>query len=169
MVGRDFVPRTGLCVALYKGTRPGWLGLYNRAVRLLDRGPYSHCELVFSDGVSCGASYMDGGVRLKRIGYTTLGNWDFLPVPDPTGEREQQARGWAYGHKGKGYDLWGNVRFLSNLIRDDSDKWFCSEAIMAMLGFKEPYRYGPSGMVAVIAGMFGTQVLERLVENKGKP
>ena len=94
---------------------------------------------------------------------------DFLPVPDPTGEREQQARGWAYGHEGKGYDLWGNVRFLTNLIRDDSDKWFCSEAIMAMLGFKEPYRYGPSGMVAVIAGMFGTQVLERLVENKGKP
>ena len=49
--------------AFYKGTRPGWQGIYSRAVRVIDRGPYSHCELVFSDGLSASASYIDGGVR----------------------------------------------------------------------------------------------------------
>ena len=53
--------------AFYKATRPGWQGIYSRAVRWIDRGPYSHAELVFSDGLSASASYIDGGVRLKRM------------------------------------------------------------------------------------------------------
>ena len=52
--------------AFYKGTRPGLQGIYSRAVRAIDRGPYSHCELVFSDGLSASASYIDGGVRLSH-------------------------------------------------------------------------------------------------------
>lgn len=67
--------------AFYKATRPGWQGIYSRAVRVIDRGPYSHCELVFSDGMSGSASYIDGGVRLKRIDYDPA-HWDFVELPD---------------------------------------------------------------------------------------
>jgi hypothetical protein len=28
--------------AFYKGTRPGAQGIYSRALRIIDRGPYSH-------------------------------------------------------------------------------------------------------------------------------
>lgn len=42
--------------AFYKATRPGLQGIYSRAVRWIDRGPYSHSEPVFSDGLSASAS-----------------------------------------------------------------------------------------------------------------
>ena len=61
-------------VAFYKGTRSGLSGLFNRLVRWWTRGPYSHCEVVFTDepskdgGVLCGSSSkLDGGVRLKFV------------------------------------------------------------------------------------------------------
>lgn len=146
----------GLCVAMYKGTRPGLRGLYNRGVRRVDRGPYSHTELIFTSGISAGASYMDGGFRRKQIEYSVAGNWDFLPIPDPTGELELSALIWANENDGKGYDLWGNVRFVFGLVREDADKVFCSEAVMAMLGFKETWRYGPNGMAPLLETMFKT-------------
>ena len=57
--------------AFYQGTRPGLPGLYNRLVRWLDRGEFSHCELVFGDGMSASASFMDHGVRL-HVGRVAL-------------------------------------------------------------------------------------------------
>ena len=38
-----------MILAAYHGTRPGLPGLYNRAVRIVGRGPYSHAELVFAE------------------------------------------------------------------------------------------------------------------------
>ena len=61
-----------MILAAYHGTRHGLSGIYNRAVRIVGRGPYSHVELVFAerDAVERGepveswsASWMDGGVR----------------------------------------------------------------------------------------------------------
>lgn len=153
------VPR-GLSVALYKGTRPGLSGLYNRVGRFLDRGPYSHCEVVFSDGLSGSSSFMDKGVRLKQINYTSVGHWDFLPIPDPNGNLERTARQWMYNMSGKGYDVWGNVRFFCGLARDSADKYFCSEATMSMLAFAEAYRFGPSGMAALLLRVFNTRIIE---------
>ena len=136
-------------LALYKGTRPGWEGLYSRLVRWLDGGEYSHCELVFSDGVSASSSYIDGGVRFKLIDYDE-DHWDFIDLPDAL---EDSARDWFRSHVGQPYDLWGNVRFAFGFARESQGKWFCSEAVMAALGFKEAYRYGPSGMVDVVNNM----------------
>ena len=132
-------------LALYKETRPGLQGLYSRLTRFIDRGPYSHCELVFSDGMSASASYIDGGVRFKRIQYTA-NHWDFIELPEAL---EPQARIWFQAHSGDPYDLWGNVRFLFGFAHDSQSAWFCSEAVMAALGFAEPYRYGPSGAAAL--------------------
>lgn len=134
-------------LALYKGTRPGLAGVYNRVTRLIDRGPYSHCELLFSCGLSASSSFIDGGVRFKDIAYTTTKNWDFLPLPNAD---EPKAFFWFMSHRGLPYDVWGNLRFASNFARDCPDKWFCSEAVMAALGYSEAYRYGPSGMATLL-------------------
>ena len=136
-------------LALYKSTRPGWQGFYSRLVRWLDGGPYSHCELVFSDGVSASASYLDSGVRFKIIDFKPA-HWDFIDVPDAL---EDSARDWFRSHVGQPYDLWGNVRFAFGFARESKGKWFCSEAVMAALGYSEAYRYGPSGMVDVLNKM----------------
>lgn len=136
-------------LALYKGTRPGWEGLYSRLVRWLDGGEYSHCELVFGDGVSSSSSYIDGGVRFKLIDYRPE-HWDFIELAP---HLEDTARDWFRSHVGQPYDLWGNVRFAFGFARESKGAWFCSEAVMAALGFKEAYRYGPSGMVDVVNNM----------------
>ena len=151
---------TGLCLALYKGTRPGVAGLYNRLGRLVDAGKYSHCEIVFSNGISASSSFMDHGVRFKQIGYSSIGNWDFLHIPDQDGLVEISALNWFRRHEGKAYDIWGNIRFATNFARDSSDKWFCSEACMAALGFPEAYRYGPSGAASLAQWHFGAELNE---------
>jgi len=67
-------------IAFYKGTRAGVAGIYNRGVRAIDAGKYSHCEIIFSDGVSASSSFMDGGVRFKEIEYNSA-NWDIIEIP----------------------------------------------------------------------------------------
>mgnify|MGYP000656187073 CR=1 FL=1 len=144
-------PRT-LAVAFYKGTRPGVAGLYNRLGRFLDRGPYSHCELLFSDGASASSSFLDGGVRFKAIGYSSENCWDFFELTQVLRSAvalqaaESRARGWFVDHMGLPYDVWGNIRFACGFARDSADAWFCSEAVAAALGFADPFRYGPNGL-----------------------
>lgn len=146
-------------LALYKGTRPGISGIYNRLTRLLDRGIYSHCELVFGNGVSASSSFLDGGVRFKVIEYSQQDNWDFLPLPDVRGVIESSAMTWFKAHEGERYDIWGNLRFATGFAYDSPGKWFCSESVMAALGFSEAYRYGPSGMAALLQHHFQTEFL----------
>lgn len=51
-----------MIAAFYKSTRPGWTGLYNRIIRWWERGDYSHCELIFSDGLAASSSsHLVGG------------------------------------------------------------------------------------------------------------
>ena len=138
--------------AFYKGTRPGLQGIYSRAVRAIDRGLYSHCELVFSDGLSASASYIDGGVRFKDIDYRQHPeHWDFMALPDAL---EDYARDWFESNMGAPYDLLGNVRFVLPWLSDSERGWFCSEALGAALGWKEPWRYGPNGAAAMARTMY---------------
>ena len=132
--------------AFYKATRPGLQGIYSRAVRWIDRGPYSHAELVFSDGLSASASWMDGGVRFKRIDYDPE-RWDFVTLPDSL---EPYARDWFERNAGAPYDLMGNVRFVLPWLADSERGWFCSEALAAALGWAEPWRFGPNGLSALL-------------------
>ena len=136
----------GFRAAFYRGTRPGLAGVYNRAVRWIDHGPYSHSELIFSDGLSGSASWMDGGVRLKRIDYDPA-RWDFIDLPP---ELEAAAGQWFIDHDGEPYDLRGNIRFLCGVVRESEKGWFCSEATMAALGFTDPWRYGPNGAAEIL-------------------
>ena len=135
-----------MLVAFYKSTRPGLAGLYNRLVRWWEHGKYSHCELIFSDGISASSSYMDGGVRFEVIWFNPE-RWDFIEVPDYL---EQAARGWFTAHEGRSYDLLGNIHFLLGFIPDARDKWFCSEAVAEALGMVEAWRYGPNSLAATL-------------------
>lgn len=132
--------------AFYKATRPGLQGIYSRAVRWIDRGPYSHAELVFSDGLSASASWMDGGVRFKRIDYNPA-HWDLIDLPQSL---EPYARAWFERNAGAPYDLMGNVRFVLPWLADSERGWFCSEALAAALGWAEPWRFGPNGLSALL-------------------
>ena len=133
-------------VAFYKGRAR----LFNRLTSWWLRGPYSHCELVFSDGMSGSASYIDGGVRLKRIDYDDT-HWDFIDLPPSL---EPYARDWFEANKGAPYDLMGNVRFVLPWLADSERGWFCSEAMAAALRLKEPWRFGPNGLAALLPTIF---------------
>jgi hypothetical protein len=125
--------------AFYKGTRPGVAGIYNWAVRKWTKSPYSHVELIFSDGMPGSASFADGGVRLKAIEFDAA-HWDFIDLPD---HMEPAARAWFEAHAGAKYDLLGNLQFILTPFGQDQRRWFCSEACAAALGLPEPWRYDP--------------------------
>ena len=140
-----------MIVAFYKGTRPGIHGIYNRGVRGVTHGPHSHCELIFNNGESASSSFADGGVRFKRISYSTLSNWDFVHIPDSL---EANARKWFEDHEGEGYDLLGNVHFLIPLVRDSKNKSCCSEALSASLGIRDAWRFNPNDLYAILNSFY---------------
>lgn len=132
--------------AFYRGTRPGLPGLYNRLARWWTRGKYSHCELVFSDGVAASASFLDGGVRFKKIEFNP-DKWDFIELP---AHKEAAARAWFVKNEGKNYDLIGNVRFVLGFIEDHRDKWSCAEAVADALSITDAWRYEPNILASTL-------------------
>lgn len=140
-------------LALYKGTRPGVAGLYNRLGRALSHGPYSHVEVVFRDRKSASASFADGGFRIKPIGYSSKHCWDFLTLPDAL---EPEARKRARDAWGIGYDVWGNVHFALGMVKDSRDKLFCSEGAALMLQWRDAWRYCPNSLAARAMDQYGS-------------
>lgn len=138
-------------IAFYKGTHAGIRGLYNRAVSIVTKGKYSHCELIFADGMSASASFVDGGVRFKSIVYD-LGKWDFVDVPK---KLEKQARAWFERHENDKYDLLGNIHFLVPIVGDDKKKWCCSEACGQALGIVDAWRFHPNSLHALLTSVRG--------------
>lgn len=128
--------------AFYKG-RKGFLGGW--LVRWWENGPYSHCELVFSDGM-WGTAYSQHGVVLWER-EVDPSEWDFVDLPP---ELEAAAREWFEQHKGKSYDYFGLARFVFSFLRASRDKWFCSRACADALGLVEGWREGPNGLSALI-------------------
>jgi hypothetical protein len=133
-------------IAFYKATHSGLPGIYNRLVRWWTRGIYSHCEIVFGNGLCASASYMDGGVRFKQIDLA-IAKWDFIRVPD---WMKPAAHEWFARHVGEKYDLMGNLHFVVAAVPDDKDKWCCSEAVAAALGIEEPWRFDPNSLAALL-------------------
>lgn len=133
--------------AFYKGTRPGLPGIYNRAVRWGRQSRYSHCELIFSNGLAASSSFMDGGVRFKEIEFDPA-NWDFVELP---AHLELPALQWFIDHEGEEYDLMGNAFFILSIFTQSEGKVFCSEAIAAALGFDDPWRFDPAILFTVLS------------------
>lgn len=147
-------------LALYKGTRPGLAGLFNRVVRWWTNGPYSHCEIVLQalDGsqmLCASSSNTDGGVRFKAIDLDPE-RWDLIALP---AENATAVIRWFDAHLGEGYDFIGLAGFV--LRRSDGSKrrWFCSEACAAALGLDEPWRFCPNTLAALARGVGPAKVL----------
>jgi hypothetical protein len=137
-------------IAFYKKKQGGFNGICSSVIRWWDGGIYSHCELVFDNGLSASSSLMDGGVRFKEIDFNDA-SWDFVEVPSYFSQ--DNAHLWFLANEGHGYDLLGNLGFVLRRGLEDQDKFFCSEAIAASLGFKEPWRLSPNGLYQIIASL----------------
>lgn len=137
-------------IALYRGTRSGWSGLFSLLVRLWTRSSFSHCELILPGELSASASWLDGGVRLKHINYAAHPErWVILDVEGD----EAYAMWWFRERLGKSYDILGLLGFIWP-SRGGKDKWFCSEAIMAALGYSEAHRFHPGHLHALFRARY---------------
>lgn len=134
-------------IAFYKGTKSGMAGVYNRGVRWIEDGIFSHCEIVFSNGLSASSSFMDGGVRVKEIDYSHKDDWVVLDIP---WSDEKKALAYFTQRLGKSYNLRGNIHFLFGFIRGDSDGEFCSEACAGALGISTPWQFAPNQLFNVV-------------------
>lgn len=127
-------------IAFYKGRKR----LFNRLVAWWTNGPYSHVEAVMFDAADgkclCGgSSMMDGGVRKKLIKFDP-DHWDIIEIT----AHSVPVIEWFQKHNGEEYDALGLFGFLGKRGTQLQSKWFCSEAVAAALGFKEPWRYDPN-------------------------
>lgn len=133
-------------VAFYKGR----VRFFNRFVAWYLRGPYSHCELVLGTdaaGLSecVSASYLDGGVRTKRMQLDPE-HWDVVDVPGST----RWPRFWARVHAHDRYDILGLLGFVWRRQTGAQERWFCSEAVAAMLRMPDPWRYDPMTLCSAL-------------------
>jgi len=147
-------------VGFYKGTRKGINGLYSRVVRFIEKGKYSHCELVFTKGDSASSSFIDDGVRFKDIKYTSC-DWDFVDV---SWADEEYARNYFEEHEDEKYDLKGNLHFLIGIFGDSRDRKFCSEAVAEALGIRQAWLLAPNALYNVL--VFINEQIERQQMNQ---
>lgn len=116
-------------IAFYRAWAGGGSTM-DKLVSLWTRSPYSHCELIFSDGTSFSSSSRDGGVRFKQVKYVS-GRWDVMLFET---EYEVEMRQWCDSQLGKKYDYLG---ILSHVIMlpfiQDNSRWYCSEICSAAL------------------------------------
>lgn len=133
--------------AFYRGRKR----LFNRVCSWWLRGPYSHCELILGTdaqgrGICASSSFMDGGVRVKHM-VLDPAHWDVIEV----GGSANAARDWLQVHCGQGYDLLGLVGFVARVLGQDKSRWVCSEAVAAMLGIPDAWRFDPCSLRAALS------------------
>ena len=133
--------------AFYKGRKR----LFNRLTAWWLRGPYSHCELVLGTdaqgrAICASSSLMDGGVRVKHM-HLDPAHWDVIDVAGSAAA----ARDWLQVHHGQGYDVLGLVGFIARVLGHDKARWVCSEAVAAMLGLPDAWRFDPCSLWAALS------------------
>lgn len=107
--------------------------IYDWLISLVTFSKYSHCEIVFSDGMCASSSIRDGGVRFKKIDLTD-GKWDVFTILDEYDEAV--VRQWFIDNDGDIYDLRAAIAsaFGIDLLRED--RKFCSQACGIPLGYE---------------------------------
>lgn len=134
-----------LCVAFYKGSGKFW----DRMVRWWTDSPFSHSELLFSDG-----SYFSADAWTNKVRYTKFqpnpDNWVVVPLYCVDEKMEQRVRWFCNGIEGSKYDYLGVA--LSQVIPlgiQVGDRWFCSELCtralqqVGLLRWYQPWSMSP--------------------------
>ena len=129
-------------LAFYKGRED----LYDRLISWWTRGPYSHVELVIDDNYCMSSSPKDGGIRFKHIDLRP-DHWDLVELE---GYDPAYAYNWFKEHEGRKYDILGILGFVWGPAREDRNRYFCSEAVAAALKMKDPWRFDPNALHAVV-------------------
>ncbi len=115
-------PKFTMKILFYKAKYGTWL---DKLISVATFSKYSHCELMFSDGVCGTSSIRDGGVRLKKINIIP-DHWDIYDVE--TSSPEGAIRYWFKTYIDGKYDTIGAICSVFRFNPDfDNDKWFCSE------------------------------------------
>ena len=153
-----------MILAAYKGTRDGLVdGMYNRLGRRVAHGVYSHTEMYFpeSHGESWSSSFMDGGVREKQIGFSTVNAWDFFEIPKSFST--ERALDYSREREGWGYDIMGNFRFGIAIAVSTHSKFkeFCSEHNGGQLGLPDTFKLDPCLLVSLVVYL-GAKKMDRL-------
>ena len=96
--------------------------------RLYTWSPASHCELVFSDGMSIYPAMENAHIIMTRTNYRNEIHFEL----DITKREEAAIREWAYSQIGKPYDYTALAPFNVLIPRTkkswkDSKQWMCSE------------------------------------------
>lgn len=89
---------------------------------------YSHCELLFKDGMMFSASEYDNAVRFTHHKFDA-DKWDYKEVT----VSELHCKAYAMQRNGEKYDYKGIVGFIIPFVKDDNDKSFCSEVCYDIL------------------------------------
>ena len=116
-------------VAFQKNDHSFFAGL----IRWWTRSPYSHCELLFDDGVMFSSHIAQHGTRFWTPGILSANVWDVYHIPT-TLEEDIRVRAFCGSELGCSYD-WIGILFSQfiRLQREHPRKWFCSEICAAAL------------------------------------
>jgi len=99
--------------------------LYDKIIMLVTLSKYSHCEIVFSDGVSASSSPRDGGVRFKKINFNE--RWSMYEIKN-VDVNPDQVRQYFNENLGDKYNWIGAVLSAFNISYRRKHIKFCSEA-----------------------------------------
>ncbi len=107
-------------------------GMFSTVIRWWTHSPYSHCELLFDDGLMFSA-YPGQGTRFYTPGILSPNEWDILLVPTNL-EEDITLKNFCTAESGCAYDWWGLIASqVLRLQREHPHKWFCSEVCAAAL------------------------------------
>jgi hypothetical protein len=149
VVDRQEKAQNMMQIVFFKGQRSGQSGELDGLIRKLTKGPYSHCALVFSDGVLGEATNVDdAGVRFAPNPNLMPDSWDFVELP---AYDEGKARTWFVQHEGQPYDYKGALRMADPNQKGDPDAWYCSEACATALGLPNASQTDPNGLYRLLS------------------
>ena len=96
----------------------------DKTISYCTRGPFSHVEVVFSNGDYFSSSIRDGGTRFKRIEYSE----DWRMVSFKPACPESEIYDWCNTQLGLKYDTLGVIGLSMGLnLTNKRRKWYCSE------------------------------------------
>lgn len=103
-------------------------------IRFVTKSKYSHCEILFPDGSMFSSDAWSGGVRFIGKDEYNLSNWDIIYISLSEAQLAELIK-FCYFKESKEYDWKGVIAFIIPFIRQDYNKWFCSELVGAALKF----------------------------------
>ena len=139
-------------VAFFKGGKTGTF--LDKAIAWWTRGPYSHCAVVLStDPITNISQMVDSNHGTGVKAYSLVldpADWDIMDAPDNWSV--ESCKTWFDSHMGQGYDYLGLLGIISP-VGNEYKHWFCSEAVGASFGIKQPWRFDPNRLVLILRAM----------------